>query len=126
MFRQMRIFCGGCNVHGVVNLLDEDLHWLIHIVIGAHRLVIVLKTPVRNFCIRKVKVRQHLLVSNIGVYNVFFLEVLHVGFIDAGNEKGLEGLVRHVILGIKVRVDVIVPANVCDVCCCQVLRNERR
>ena len=121
---QIRIFGGCCNVHGVVNLINEYLHRLINVVIGAHPLVIALKTPIRNVCISKVKVRQHLLGGVVGVSNVLVLEVSNVGFVDGKNEKGIEGLVLHVLLGIKGLVDVILPASVCDLCCHQALRND--
>ena len=32
----------GRDVEGVVNLFDKDFHWLIHVVIGSHPLVVVL------------------------------------------------------------------------------------
>ena len=51
---QIMIFGGGRNVHGVINFLNEDLHRLIHVVIGAHPLVIFLKIPIQNFHISKV------------------------------------------------------------------------
>ena len=123
--QRIRIVGESHNVHGVVYLLYEGLHKLIHVVIGAHPLVIFLKTLTQIFRISKVKVCQHLLGGDVGAYNVFVLEESNVGFIDGGDEKGFEGLVRHVVLGIKGRVDVIFPESVCDLCCCKNLSNDR-
>ena len=63
--------------------------------------VIVINIPIQNFRISKVKVRQHLLGGDVGVSKVFFPEGSNVGFVNGGNEQGLEGIVRHVALGIK-------------------------
>ena len=115
--RQIHIVGSGHNVHGIADLLNEDLHRLIYVVIGTHPLVIVLNTSIQNFRISKVKVRQHILGGDVGVSNVFVPEESNVGLFNGGNEKGIEGLVRHVVLGIKGRVDVILTANVCNLCC---------
>ena len=74
--------------------------------------VIVINIPIQNFRISKVKVIQHLLGGDVGLSNVFVLEVFNADFVNSGDEKGLEGLVRHVILGIKSQVGVIFPVSV--------------
>ena len=70
--------------------------------------------------------RQHLLGGDVGVSNEFVPEGSNAGFVDSGDEQGFEGLVCHVVLGIKDRVDVIFLASVCDLCCCQALKNDGR
>ena len=67
---------------------------------------------------------HNLLGGDFVVSNAFVPEGLNVGFINVGNEQGLEGLVCHVVLGIKVRFDVIFTGSVCDLCCRQSLRND--
>ena len=102
MLCQISIVGGGCDVHGIVDFLNEDLHRLIHIVIDAHPLVIVLKIPIPIFRINKVKVRHNIFCGDIGVSNVFFPKGSNVGFVNGGDKKRLEGLVCHVVLGIRV------------------------
>ena len=46
---QIRIYSGGSDVHRVVNLIDEELHRLIHVVFSPRPLVIVLKIPTQFF-----------------------------------------------------------------------------
>ena len=38
----IRVVGCGRDVHGIVNIFDKDFHWLIHVKIGAHPLVIFL------------------------------------------------------------------------------------
>ena len=97
--------------------INEDLHRLIHDVISAHPLVIFLKIPIRKFRIRKVKVHQHLLGGDVGVSYVFFLAESNVGFVNGGDEQRQKVIVRHVVFGIKGRVDVIFTESVCNLCC---------
>ena len=67
-------------------MLNEDLHRLIYVVIGSHPLVIVLKTSIQNFRIRKVKVRQHILGGDVGVSNVFVPEESNVGLFNGSTD----------------------------------------
>ena len=84
---RIRIVGGGRDVYGDVDLLNEDPHRLIHVIISAHSLVIFLKITIRNLRVSKVKLRQHLLGDDFGVSNVFVPEGLNVGFIDGRYEQ---------------------------------------
>ena len=70
--------------------------------------------------------RQNLLDGDVDVSNVFVLEGSNVGLVNRGNKQVLEVLVRYFLIGIKGRVNVIFPENVCNLCCCQSLRNDRK
>ena len=89
LLRQIWIVGGGCNVHDVVDLINENLHRLIHVVIGAHLLVIFLKSPIQNFRIIRVKVLHNILSGDVGASNIFVPEGSNVGLMTADMSKDL-------------------------------------
>ena len=100
LFEQVWVIGRSCHINCVVDLFDENLQRLVHIIIRAHALVVLFEITFGDFGVSGVEVRQHLQGDDVGVTDVLVTEGTYISLVDGDNQQGFKGLVRAVVFTI--------------------------
>ena len=114
MFGRVWVIGRSFHIDCVVDLFDDNLHWLVHIIIRAHALVVLFEITFGDFGVSGVEVRQHLQGGDVGVTNVLVTEGTYISLVDGGDQQGFMGLVSDVVFTIQFCIHIMLDVDAAD------------
>ena len=114
LFGRVWVIGHSCHINFVVDLFDENLYQLVHIIIRVHALLIIFNITFGDFGVSGVEVHQHLQGGDVGVTDVLVTEVTFISFVDGGNQLEFKGLASAVIFAIQFFIHIMLDADAAD------------
>ena len=114
LFDQVWVIGRSHRINCDVNLFDENLHWLVHIVICAHALVVLFNITFGDFGVSGLEVRQHLQGGDVGVTDVLVMEVMYISLVDGITQQVFKGLVSAVVFAIQFCIQIMLDGDAAD------------
>ena len=114
LFSRVWVIGRSRHIDCVVNLFDDNLHRLVHIVIRAYALVVLFEINFGDFGVSGVEVRQHLQGGDVGVTDILVMEVMYISLVDGINQQVFKGLVIAVVFAIQFCIQIMLNADAAD------------
>ena len=114
LFGWLWVISRSCHIDCVVNLFDENLHWLVHIIIRAHALFILFEIAFGDFSVSGVEVSQHFQGGYVGVTDLLVTEGTYISLVDGGDQQGFKGLFSAVVFTIQFCIHIMLEADAAD------------